>query len=316
MFGPLWISYILITLIILFLLVRSVKSIDFIIHYGKVEQEDAKKNPPNPIIKKIHGLFKSTDFPKSYFTHYYIFFTSALTVSGVLLPSISQYPKSGVSQFFTAYNETYLERNLPVTETSYINVHIVYGLLFIQAIRRLYESLFVSKFGSKSRISFPVYVFGVFYYFLVASNNFLNLLPYYLSNYTYTLTGENILQYLASNKLVVVYIAVFVLAAIDQHQNHIHLSQLIKYSPPSFRMFKYSASAHYLDEILVYLLIFLISFQKYSWGDKLNLVDVNFLVIVLFVIGNLSITAIATRDYYLSKFEDYSVKWSIIPGFI
>lgn len=316
MFGPLWISYILITLIVPFFLVRSLKSIDFIIHYGKVEQEDAKKNPPNPMIKKIHSVFKSTDLPKSYFTHYYIFFTSALTVSGVLLPSISQYPRSGVSQFFTAYNEAYLKGNLTVTEANYINAHIVYGLLFVQAIRRLYESLFVSKFGSKSRISFPVYVFGVFYYFLVAFNNFVNLLPYYLSNYTYTLTGDIIIQYLASNKLVVVYIVVFGLAAIDQHQNHVHLSQLIKYSPPSFRMFKYSSSAHYFDEILVYLLIVLISFQKYSWGDKLNLVDVNFLVILLFVIGNLSITAIATRDYYLSKFDGYSVKYSIIPGIL
>lgn len=316
MFGPLWISYTLITLIVLFFLVRSLKSIDFIIHYGKVEQEDAKKNPPNAVIKKLHSIYKSTDLPKSYFIHYYVFFTSALTVSGVLLPSISQYPKSGVSQFFTAYDETYLKGNLTVTEANYINAHIVYALLFIQAIRRLYESLFVSKFGPKSRISFPVYVFGVFYYFLVAANNFLNLLPYYLSNYTYTLTGDIIIQYLASNKLVVVYIVVYGLASIDQHQNHVHLSQLIKYSPPTFRMFKYSSSAHYFDEILVYLLVVLISFQKYSWGDKLNLVDVNFLVIVLFVIGNLSVTAIATREYYLSKFDGYSVKYSIIPGII
>lgn len=316
MIGPLWISWILITLIVQFLLVRSIKSIEFVIHYGKVEQEDAKKQGQNPFIKTLHKILKSTDFPKSYFTHYYIFFTGALTVTGVVLPNLSQYPGSTISRFLTGYYETFLKDKVVLSESNYINVHIVYALLFIQSTRRLYESLFVSKFGTKSRIGFLIYVFGIFYYFLVASNNFLNLLPYYIEFQQYLLTGQGLLQYLINNKLVIVYITVFLLAAIDQHQNHIHLSQLIKYSTPSFRLFQYSSSAHYFDEILVYVLVFLISYQKYSFGEKLSPTDFNFLVILLFVIGNLSVTAIATRDYYLSKFKDYQVKWSIIPGIL
>jgi 3-oxo-5-alpha-steroid 4-dehydrogenase 3 len=146
---------------------------------------------------------------------------------------------------------------------------------------------------------------GLAFYTTISLNCFLSLLPYHLNtaiipvNDAFDLTDK-------------ILITLFIWLSIDQFQNHYHLSTLPKYSVPKFGMFQLVGSAHYLDEIILYLIVAMIG----NLHEKLSIIDINYILGWAFVAVNLSISSLESYSYYKAKFPEFTVKYSIIPGIL
>lgn len=147
-------------------------------------------------------------------------------------------------------------------------------------------------------MNFSHYLAGIFYYMGLSGSCFLGQMreaPKFKAH---------IFDYLA--------LFGFVAASIDQHYNHRHLAGLIKYSVPTRGLFAQLASAHYTDELAIYLCITAIALGHFPLFQE----DLAFVSLYVFAVVNLSVTAVATRKYYKQNFDGYKVKWSIVPGIL
>ncbi|CEP60066.1 putative polyprenol reductase LALA0_S01e02256g [Lachancea lanzarotensis] len=157
-------------------------------------------------------------------------------------------------------------------------------LMALHSMRRLYETIYVNKSKPSARIHVSHYLVGFWFYSAV--------------NYAiYTSRPDTWSPPLIRSFAMLL----FAIASWDQYKSHLHLSQLRKYTLPTKGLFRLVASAHYLDEILLYSALAL-----YSRSTKL-------LVCLLWVISNLSVSAIETRQWYLRKFPQSTPKFAIIP---
>ncbi|SCU82656.1 LANO_0B07096g1_1 [Lachancea nothofagi CBS 11611] len=156
-------------------------------------------------------------------------------------------------------------------------------LVFVHSTRRLYETFYINKFGPASRIHISHYLVGIWFYSAV--------------NFT-TFTNE---KHASSLPLRLLAIFIFALASWDQYKNHSHLSELRKYNLPTYGLFKIVASPHYLDEIFIYFALTL-----YATSCKM-------LFCMLWVVVNLSISALETKTWYLQKFPQTTPRFAIIP---
>ncbi|CCE65228.1 hypothetical protein TPHA_0K00940 [Tetrapisispora phaffii CBS 4417] len=164
--------------------------------------------------------------------------------------------------------------------------HKIIWIILIHSLRRLYETLYVSKYTSESRMNWSHYVVGLWFY------SVLHIILYI-----------QILQGNIDTHLNYYSVLLFTMASWDQHKNHTILSELVKYSLPKGRLFSICSSPHYLDEILIYM-SFLPFNREFSW-------------LVVWIIASLTISAIETHNYYKSKFKDQTIpKYSIIPFII
>lgn len=175
---------------------------------------------------------------------------------------------------------------------------VIWVLLLIQGLRRLIESYTITKFGASSRMNFSHYLAGISYYIGLSASCFLGQIWSVLK------FEPGALDFLA--------LSGFVAASIDQHYNHRHLASLIKYSVPTRGLFAQLASAHYTDELAIYLCVTAIALGHFPLFEE----DLAFLSLYVFAVVNLSVTAMATRKYYKQKFDSYKVKWAIVPGIL
>lgn len=216
------------------------------LEYGKTYKGIENKSNNQTII----NILANITVPKSYFAHFYIISTFLATIN------LINYP---------AYHITWL--------------------LLIHSVRRLYETLYVSKFTIKSRMNISHYLVGLWFYIS------LNFLTFYQLHYYYNIFKNNI------NFLTIL---IFTLSSINQYRNHLYLSTLVKYTLPKKGLFKYIISPHYLNEILIYLSLALSS-------------NIYFMPLIWVTI-NLSISSIETKNYYTKKFKDENVPTSnLVP---
>lgn len=216
------------------------------LEYGKT-----LKDHPEGKGDTIFNYIMHFTVPKSYFGHFYILSTilSIITVS-----RYHQYP-------------------------------ITWMYLF-HSIRRLYETLYISKYSNKSRMNWSHYAVGIWFYSVVhiILNIKLN-------------SGE------INNKLNTNAFYLFIISSVEQFRSHLILSKLVKYSLPTDGLFKYVCCPHYLCEVGIYA--------------SLVLYNVEFLFPLVWVIASLSVSAIETRYYYKTKFKDQIVpNYAIIPFLI
>lgn len=233
--------------------------------------------------------------PKSYFTHFYIL----LSIGCIYTLA---WPRSDPSQ-----------ATHPL---------IIY-LVTIQSMRRLGESFFVTKFSPKSSINVFHYLVGMVHYTLLSINcylgssqslanpeNILNNLSIHdklltnLTNPGRFLAGW--LQYLATlTDLDKLLLAIFIIASVSQFMSHRHLASLRKYSVPSFTSV---SSPHYLAEMVIYGVLMVL-----AWTSLTSVITLNFGVCWIFVVVNLSISALDTHRYYKATYAEYEVPWASIP---
>lgn len=213
------------------------------LEYGKTLKEHLELKE-SPMLDKIMHF----TVPKSYFSHFYIISTILSTI----------------------------------TVSHYYQYSITWMLLF-HSIRRLYETLYISKYSNKSRMNWSHYAVGLWFYSVI--HIILNIQLY--SNEIST-TFNRAAFYL------------FIVASVEQFSSHLILSKLVKYSLPTDGLFKYVCCPHYLCEIGIYA--------------SLVVYNAEFLFPLVWVIASLSLSAMETRNYYKTKFKDETVpQYAIIP---
>ncbi|SMN18340.1 similar to Saccharomyces cerevisiae YIL049W DFG10 Probable polyprenol reductase that catalyzes conversion of polyprenol to dolichol, the precursor for N-glycosylation [Maudiozyma saulgeensis] len=189
-------------------------------------------------------------------------------------------PKAYFSHFYIL--STFLSL---ITCVSYANYALPWLILF-HSLRRLYETLYVSKYTSKSRMNWSHYIVGIWFYSVL--HIILNIklkkgeIPNDLHKWSATL---------------------FIISSWDQYMNHKVLSRLVKYSLPKARLFKLTSSPHYLDELLIY-------------GSLISY-NTEFLWLTVWIFTSLSISAVETQKYYKIKFpKEQIAPYAYIPFLI
>ncbi|KAH3685746.1 hypothetical protein WICPIJ_003295 [Wickerhamomyces pijperi] len=239
------------------------------------------------IIEKLISL----RVPKLWFFHFYLlsFFLSLL---GFLILHLNlEYGFSPPEILIREINDP--ERQSLV---SCDVARVVFFLILGHSTRRLVETLFIMRYGRGSKMNISHYFVGIFFY---TSINLLLLLSTDFQE-PETLTEKD--QGEIFDPVLFGSCILFFLASLDQFMNHIHLSNIVKYNLPKFGFFKYICCAHYFDEILMYLSIFA-AIRNFS-----------FALVLLWVVINLSVSAIESREFYKRRDILGKVpKWSIIP---
>lgn len=102
---------------------------------------------------------------------------------------------------------------------------------------------------------------------------------------------------------------VFLLASGVQHDCHLYLASLKKYSLPSHAAFRSIVAPHYLAECLIYVSLVVVAAPQ---GLVLNR---TLLAALCFVAVNLGITSSHSRRWYASNFGEDKVagKWNMVP---
>lgn len=106
-----------------------------------------------------------------------------------------------------------------------------------------------------------------------------------------------------------VAVPIFLVASGIQHDCHVYLASLKKYTFPDHQLFRVVVCPHYTCEILIYLAIAIVAAPK---GQVLNSTVLSG---VGFVVSNLGVTADSTRKWYAEKFgaEKVAGRWRMVP---
>lgn len=161
-------------------------------------------------------------------------------------------------------------------------------LLAIQGLRRTLESWILETSHQNSVIHISHYIVGVLFYVLANVVAYLALFAY---------------NHQSSRQTVCVSLTLFVMGSVLQFLFHRHLSALVKYSLPTFSLFKIVACPHYLAEIMIYAA--LIPVVPSDLRQTM-------LMLVFWIVTNLSISADQTLEFYRIKFDTFP-PYAIIP---
>lgn len=104
-------------------------------------------------------------------------------------------------------------------------------------------------------------------------------------------------------------ILLFVFASGIQHDCHVHLASLKKYSLPTHPLFRLMICPHYTAECVIYLAMTL------AGAPAGMLCNRTLACALLFVALNLGVTAQGTRRWYASKYGEAAVRgcWNLVP---
>mgnify|MGYP003362287092 CR=1 FL=1 len=215
--------------------------------YGKTLTEKGRKTKSNISSPILYNIVHFT-VPKAWFSHFYILST------GLSIITCLSFPR-----------------------------YVLPWLILLHSLRRLYETLYVNKYTSKSRMNWTHYAVGIWFYSVL---HIIMLIKLY----------ENKLE----KTLNVPAFVVMAIASWDQYMNHKVLSKLVKYSLPKQRLFTVVSSPHYMDELLIYA-----SYVPYNW---------EFIWLVVWIFASLSVSALETQKYYKRVFTKEKIPpYAIIP---
>jgi 3-oxo-5-alpha-steroid 4-dehydrogenase 3 len=104
-------------------------------------------------------------------------------------------------------------------------------------------------------------------------------------------------------------VPIFILASGIQHDCHVYLASLKKYTLPDHKLFRAVICPHYTCECFIYLAIAIIAAPR---GQALNSTVLSG---IGFVVSNLAVTADSTRKWYVEKFgaEKLEGRWRMVP---
>lgn len=304
---PLQIKYLIQLLYILaiasVLLSKYNRKLNGFLRYGKTL---SNISPPSSSSSSINGDHRSGDchgemaefdlidkmlslrVPKFWFFHFYLL-SSILSFLGFLILHLHievGFPPPGI--LLRDINDP--ERlGLVTADVS----RVVFFLILGHSSRRLVETLFIMKYGKGSKMNISHYFVGIFFY---TSINLLLLLSTDFQEEIKPADDQ------AFDPILFGSCILFFLASLDQFMNHIHLSKVVKYNLPKFGLFKYICCAHYFDEVIIYLAVFA-SLRNISFG-----------LVLTWVVVNLSVSSIESREFYKRREIVGKVpKWCIIP---
>lgn len=219
------------------------------------------------------GSNSSCCVPKSWFTHFYVihsFLASLLLVYACFCGSISS-----TNALFVLLNA-------------------------LQAWRRLYECLVVSKWG-QGHIHATHYLAGAYFY---SSINVVGLFAISKASTMGSAGSAAGSSGSGLSWLCLLAALAFLLASCDQYLNHLHLSTLRKYSLPTRGLFRYAVCAHYLDEVAIYCALWALAGGGWIYGS-----------VVFWVLVNLTVSSRQSYLFYQKKelLPQNQKLWCIIP---
>jgi 3-oxo-5-alpha-steroid 4-dehydrogenase 3 len=241
------------------------------------QQEEEEDTNLNFILRFLLEL----KVPKFWFIHFYVLSLTLATVGFIITDSrvrnvnITTHP-------FTLPGLLNLG-TIPL-EIS----RLAFFLFMVHSTRRFFETWKVFNYQKTSKMNISHYLVGIFFYTAINLQLFIN-------------TDFKSTTKVSFDILLLLSLILFLYATTEQFFNHAHLSRLVKYKIPHYGLFKYVCCAHYFDEMLIYLAVFGILRTRTSFLS------------LLFVIVNLSISAIETRNYYKTQNNGKIPKWCIIP---
>ena len=183
-------------------------------------------------------------------------------------------------------------------------VALTWALMAIQGLRRLLECIYFGK-SSASRMWIAHWVLGISFYFAIGIAIWIEGAPVLLSTES---VYFNITMSAPSLKTII-GCPIFILASGIQHDCHVYLASLPKYSLPTHPNFQLLVCPHYFSECLIYLSFVIIAAPKGAVCNK------TILCAFIFVTFNLAVTASATKEWYAKKFGEKAVlgKWKMVP---
>lgn len=202
---------------------------------------------------------------------------------------------------------------------------LVWSLMIIQGTRRLLESYFVTK-HSASRMWFVHWYLGVAFYmamgvaiWIEGAGTLRDLKAReHKTKYTDCLSDTLLdtasiwhsITFTAPSLCTLISIPIFLMSSGIQHDCHVHLAFLPKYTLPSSPIFKSIVCPHYTAECFIYASLAIAAAPEGAWINR------TLFCVLVFVVVNLCVTASATKNWYAQKFGEEKVKerWKIIPG--
>ncbi|KAH9413361.1 Steroid 5 alpha-reductase 3 [Dermatophagoides pteronyssinus] len=240
-----------------------------LIFYGKFKSLKSKqsneerwspKSYYQRLLSIIDTIVRMLEVPKYWFRHFYIL---SFCLNSILL----------IRMFYLTKFE----------------LKFLIGLQWLQSLRRLYETFYVSKF-SDNTINFVHYFVGILFYLTIG-------LATYNNDDNGDFERHNSTDLSSSMMIVIIFIA----SSIVQYQSHQILANLRNNKPntkndyfiPQGGLFDYISCPHYLSEIIIYVCLWLLSNRSNLWSTML-----------MFVIVNQTIAAQISNRWYRKRFGD------------
>lgn len=284
---------------------KAIPEFGNLLHYGKTLRVGSRHN-------SLSAYVAQYSVPKSWFAHFYVVYYVYCLGIGFILISCLRLSSKGKLFFLEQFVSTSMSSLLADTIASLHRRKLAFILLYIQAGRRLIETVYVTRFSPRARMNILHYAMGLIFYLGLCLNCFLSLVFFY-ANASVPWQDQMRLWKTNFGWSEVLLVIFFLMLQVDQFQNHRHLASLQKYSVPTFGFFKYVSCAHYMDEVLIYGTIALIVNRKVQ---SLDVFDINYLFSFLFVLVNLAISSRETHKFYRANFSSFKTPFSIIPFII
>lgn len=266
-------------------------------------------------ISKGLDQLASAQVPHSWFKHFYIL--------SMLLSAFwaAQFLSQGtVYRWFVVQANT---NGTPAGNMSLEQILLAWGLMSMHACRRLYECIAFAK-SSSSRMWIAHWLLGLTFYtaasmaiwvegirkwsHLLQLWNFANVYDELAALRTSEISWKAFPLGPPSARTLLC-IPLFLLSSGLQFICHYHLSSLKKYSLPTHPAFQILICPHYTAECLIYLSLAVMAAPRGS------LINVTLLTTLILVLVNLGITSDMTREFYIRKFKDDTIRnrWRMIP---
>ena len=212
-------------------------------------------------------------------------------------------------------------------------IFLLWLFMLLQGIRRLLESVFVTK-TSASKMWIVHYVLGIGFYMIMGITIWIEgagrpglPCPYAKSQTARPFSPDTLTKFLTSGTLLatkapwqdlslsapskrtLLCTPLFILASGIQHDCHAYLASLPKYTLPEHPMFQAIICPHYFAECVIYTSLAILGAPKGAWVNK------TLCSALLFVIANLGATASTSKEWYAQKFGEEKVagRWKMIP---
>lgn len=192
-------------------------------------------------------------------------------------------------------------------------IALTWVLMTFQGSRRLYESITLLK-PSTSKMPLASYAVGILFYLAtciavwaegIRESQVISFTAQSLIVVATLLSSRRTLEQITISKpsaRTILAVLLFLIASGIQHDSHVYLASLKKYTLPERHLFQWIICPHYTSECAIYLALSIVAAPR---GQMLNR---TISTVLMFTIVNLAITSESTRAWYVQKFGVEKIK--------
>ena len=229
--------------------------------------------------------------PHSWFLHFYV----SSVVSSIIW--LQQLVGRGFL-FRMIANRTAGKEN----STSVYQVALCWSLILVQGARRLYECVVLAK-PSKSQMWAGHWLLGIMFY--VATG-----ICVWIEGLVALQEPSRVISLSTPSLRTMIFLPIFLIASGVQHDTHVYLASLKKYTLAAHPAFTHIICPHYAAECVIYITLTVLAAPS---GLPVN---GTLFCALIFVVVNLGVSADVSKEWAIGKFgrERVQGKWRMIPG--